>query len=205
MIQAGNTNEVKAASGEWAFVDMGFAREARSCGLLIGNDSDTNNPDAEELTFSDLLSRISTLTSQSSRRQLNLLIEAPLSVAFDAHGNPTGRTVERRGSRTRYWYVGLGCTVLVATTYLLRHVVDVGTRREVHLFEGFVSFKPKGVRSSHSGDVKRLREIAWDSRRDSDAVVPPEALRLNTDDVLESAFKVAGMDFGVPPVVRVDV
>ncbi len=199
MIQAGSISEVKKASGQWAFIDMGFARNARSCGLLVGGG------EAEEVTFSELLSSVSDLAASGSHQQLDLLIEAPLSVAFDVRGNPTGRTVDRRGSQTRYWYVGLGCTVLVATTYLLRHVVDMGTRREIYLFEGFVSFKPKGVRSSHSGDVKRLREVAWDSRRGSDAIVPPEALRLSADDVLVSAFKVAGMDFGVPPVVKVDV
>jgi hypothetical protein len=48
MIHAGKIEELKSDSGEWIFVDIGFAQRSRSCGFLLGN----GNP--VEMTFSDL-------------------------------------------------------------------------------------------------------------------------------------------------------
>jgi hypothetical protein len=126
--------EIHRESGEWLFVDIGFSRDGATCGVLAGS----GKPEA--VSFATLKKRV--LDSIARRgSQLNLLVEAPLSVAFTAKGNPTGRSVERQGSRTRYWYVGLGSTVLLATAYLLRAVVQSGSRRKIRLFEGFVSFQ----------------------------------------------------------------
>ena len=154
----------------------------------------------KEASFSQLKAEVLEIIAADGK-PLNLLIEAPLSVAFNENGNPTGRLVERREKQTRYWYVGLGCSVLVAATYLLRALHDVRPQREIRLFEGLASFKPKGVRSSHSNDVLNLREIVWEGKSKSGRIVPPEQLAASPKDRLRSAFLVAGMDFGVPPVV----
>lgn len=198
MIRAGLMEEVDRASGAWVFVDLGFAQSARSCGIV------EHDGEPVELTFAGLCERVSRVASEAGG-PLNLLLEAPLSVAFLPNGNPTGRAVERRGRDTRYWYVGLGCTVLTAATYLLREVVERHPRREVRLFEGFVSFKAKGVRSSHAGDVLALREAVWRGPAVGHAVVPPERLAAAPDHVVRSAFAVAGMDFGVPPVIMAEL
>ena len=197
MIRAGCVSEVHRESGEWIFVDVGFSRDDASCALLVAEGEPT------AITFAELIVRVLDLPSRQDS-PLNLLIEAPLSVAFTADGNPTGRSVERRGSETRYWYVGLGCGVLVPAMYLLRRVVAKGPRREIRLFEGFASFKPKGVASSHVQDVLRLREVVWHPVEHPGAIVAPHQLSLDPDDQLFCAFKVAGMDFGVAPVVRGD-
>jgi len=197
MIRAGHVREVTRTAGEWVFVDVGFARDARSCGLLVGEG------DACEVTFAEVVRRVSEVASGQGR-PMHLLIEAPLSVAFTAAGNPTGRTVERRGRETRYWYVGLGCGVLMSAMYLLHGVVATRPRREVRLFEGFASFKSRETGSSHARDVLRLREVVWEPPRHPGAIVPPEELAIEPSDLLSSAFRVAGMDFGVPPVVRID-
>jgi hypothetical protein len=196
MIRAGTVEELKRDSGEWLFVDVGFAQRSRSCGFLLGNGEPV------ELTFADLVSRGGDVASEP-RGALNLLIEAPLSVAFTAAGNPTGRSFERQPSGTRYWYVGLGCSVCIAALYFL-HGIRHQSRREIRLFEGFASFKPKGNRSSHAGDVLKLRDAVWHPERHPAAIVPPERLALTPTDSVYSAFKVAGLDYGVPPVVKVD-
>ena len=134
---------------------------------------------------------------------LNLLIEAPLSVAFNVHGNPTGRRIERRGRDTRYWYVGAGAVTLLATTYLLRKLHDGKPTREIRLFEGFASFKSKGATSSHADDISKLRSVAW-GESDRGRIVDREGLKMRDEDILRSAFAVSGMDFGVPPVVVVE-
>lgn len=158
----------------------------------------------KEVSFSQLRTELLEIVA-SDGKPLNLLIEAPLSVAFNAKGNPTGRSIERREKQSRYWYVGLGCSVLVAATYLLRAIYDAHADREIRLFEGLASFKPKGVRSSHSDDVLNLRSIIWEGASKSGSIIPPEKLVVLQEDQLLSAFLVAGMNFGVPPVVALGV
>jgi len=194
MIRAGTVAELTRGSGDWLFIDVGFAERSRSCGLLLGDG------DPVEVTFADLVSRGQAVVSESTS-PLNLLIEAPLSVAFTATGNPTGRSVEKRDSGTRYWYVGLGCGVLVAALYFLSGLSRVTSRRDVRLFEGFASFKTRGAKSSHTGDV---REAVWHPEQHPKAIVPPDGLPRTSTDTVLSAFKVAGMDYRVPPVVVID-
>jgi len=192
-IRAGRVEEAIHSSGEWAFIDPGFSRNAKSCGFLV----EDGHP--VPLTFADLQARLIALASVDGH-PLNLVLEAPLSVAFGPLGNPVGRSIELRGSQSRYWYVGLGCGVLVAATYLLRALTDAQPRREIRLFEGLVSFKPKCVRSSHLKDVLLLRRIVW-GEQGFGQIVAPEALASAPDHLLVSAFRVAGMNYGVPPVI----
>lgn len=193
-IQAATPLQITKSSGDWIFVDLGFAAKKRSCGVLLGSG------DPEEVRFSDLCQL---LISEVKRNDgpLNLLLETPLSVAFDQEGNPTGRSIEKRGSVTRYWYVGLGCSVLTAATYLLRSLNTVAQRRDVRLIEGLASFKPQGTVSSHKSDVLNLREAAWSRTPNLGRIVPASELTTDKSHKLESAFAVAGMDFGIPPVV----
>lgn len=197
MIRAGRWEDVERESGEWCFVDLGFARASKSCGILM------SDGEPKELTFAELVSQVALAADMRASRPLCLLLEAPLSVAFSSSGNPTGRAPEKRGSETRYWYAGLGTVVLTAATYLLRSVVERQPSREVLLFEGFASFKIKSAPASHSLDVTRLREAVWSGHL-FPHVLRPDALRVSDTDSIVSAFKVAGMDFGVPPVVVVD-
>lgn len=133
-LRAGSVAEVIRTSGEWLFVDIGFARDKATCGLLL------HDSPAQAVTFAQLQRRVLELASLEGS-PLNLVIEAPLSVAFTKDGNPTGRSMEKQDVRTRYWYVGLGCTVLVAATYLVKAIADSKPKRSIRLFEGFVSFK----------------------------------------------------------------
>ncbi len=196
MIRAGTIEEVHRDSGEWVFVDIGFAVAARSCGVLVGDG------EPELLTFGETRRKLAELVSDSGG-PVNLLLEAPLSVAFSARGNPTGRRVEKRGAQVRYWYVGLGTTVLLAAAYLLRDVANLNRDREIRLFEGFVSFKEKGVRSSHVEDVTKLRAAVYDEAGSVHRIFGAADLAMSRDDRIESAFAFAGMEFGIPPVVAI--
>lgn len=196
MIRAGTVSEAVPGLGQWIFVDLGFSEKTRSCGLLI----DDGNP--EETTFATLVVRLRSLVKNTDK-PINLLIEAPLSVAFNQAGNPTGRSIEKRGKQTRYWYVGLGCSVLVSATYLLRAIANEHHGKTIRLFEGFISFKDKGIESSHMRDVLELRSAIFRPEASSGRVITPDALRKQPSDRLTSAFLVSGMDFGIPPVVIV--
>lgn len=167
----------------WVFVDLGFAQAAKSCGLLAGDGK------PKEISFSQLRTEVMEIVAACGK-PLNLLIEAPLSVAFNEKGNPTGRKIERREKQTRYWYVGLGCSVLVAATYLLRSIHDARPVREIRLFEGLASFKHKDARSSHGEDVLNLRKIIWEGASKSGCIVPPQKLAASQGDIVLSAFVV---------------
>lgn len=194
-IRAGRTIEAHPESGEWVFVDPGFAQDgSRSSALLVSGQP-------ELLTFGDLKARLLALAVEGEA-PMNLVIEAPLSVAFSASGNPAGRSIERRGGKSRYWYVGLGCSVLTSAFYLLRAITDARRTREVRLFEGLVSFKPKGAASNHCEDVLQLKRVVW-GEQGVGCIVPPEALAKRPEHSVLSAFTVGAMHYGIPPVVVV--
>lgn len=194
MIRAGRIDEVSPTSGTWVFLDIGFANKAKSCGLLLGEGK------PQEVTFNDAILSICDFINKSNA-PVNLVIEAPLSVTFDIHGNPKGRSIEKQDKKTRYWYVSLGTTVMVAAIYLVKAIYDSKPNNEVRLFEGFVSFKDSSAKSNHSNDVLILRDIVNNSHVDTKAIVSPDDLRKDTTDKIQSAFLVAGLDFGIPPIL----
>jgi hypothetical protein len=159
-----------------------------------------DNAEPNELTFSDATKMISSFI-HNSNRTVNLVIEAPLSVTFSNLGNPTGRMIEKLGNKTRYWYFGLGCSVLVSAQYLIANLIPFCKNKDVRLFEGFVSFKPSGVTSNHSEDIKRLRQVIEEPQMYANKIVPPSALKNLNSDSIESAFKIVGHELGIPPVI----
>lgn len=225
-IRAGNKDDVNLDNNkEWLFIDIGFSSKNQSCGYLHHTGSEKEEPCVK--TFGELLKAVEIVVTENIEKPLYLVIEAPLSVAFDNDRNPVGRAIEKDGARTRYWYVGAGASVLLATTYLLRMIHDK-SKRDISLFEGFVSFKDKNLngeknvtnstnesgKSDHEKDVIALRDAVkvgkWRGEDDDKTKSYPELLSSETEHfkmkvhhVIESAFKVAGMDFGVPPVLKV--
>lgn len=196
LIRAGIAEELRA--GAMLVVDVGFAEQARSSAWAV------DSADPHIGTFAQLQSAVVRIVEDSGP-PLNLIIEAPLSVAFSAAGNPTPRNPEiSADNKRRSWYSGPGASVLIAATYLMRAVADANMAREIRLFEGFVSFKPNGTPSDHAEDVRRLRSVARGGEGVPGKVLAIERLRRTADDRLQSAFAVAGMDFGVPAVVFVE-
>jgi hypothetical protein len=194
MIVAGKKSQVLWGNGNWAFLDVGFANEARTCGYAFGNEP------PRLLRFGEVREELVQVIAQSAS-PVNLVIEAPLSVAFDMHGNPKGRRIERQGKETRYWYVGLGCAVMTAALYIVRYIIESETSTTVKLFEGFVSFKQRGTNSKHMEDVNALRNAVKESTKLQDSSYSPVDLTIDNTDVLQSAFYVSGIDCGIPAVI----
>jgi hypothetical protein len=195
MIEAGDKSQIRWGEGNWIFLDIGFANQRPSCGLAIRDDSPTC------LCFADATKRVIE-ELRKSQSGLNLVVEAPLSVCFDSFGNPKPRRIEKDGKKGRYWYVGPGCVVMVAATYLIRAIHQTRPDVPVRLFEGFVSFKDKSSRNRDKEDVRRLREVVRNPRKFSDSIYTADQLS-DTTDSLCSAFTVAGMDCGIPVVIKV--
>ena len=195
MIRAGKPSQVTWGAGNWIFLDVGFSNQKRTCGLIIGNDPPMC------VRFSDAVQLILKGISES-KEEINLLIEAPLSVCFSSDGNPKGRAIENCNGQTRYWYVGLGCSVMVAATYVIREIQDAAPRIPINLFEGFVSYKEKGKKSDHALDVRLLKEVVQQPNHFRDSIIAVEEFRLDPQDKLVSAFAVSGLNCGIPTVIR---
>ncbi len=161
--------------------------------------------EAKQLRFSDALSEVVRIARD--RPLLNLVIEAPLSVAFDKSGNPKARSIEKQGRKTRLWYVGPGCVVLVAAMYLIRKLYDSHPAGDVRLFEGFVSYKSRSVKLGHLRDVELLRRAVKATQTLRHHVMNPNELKTDPDDDVRSAFEVmniGNMDLGIPPIVKAE-
>lgn len=199
MIEAGTRLQVDGSLERWIFLDIGFASVRRSCGLAF------EGTGATECRFDEAKTQIITRIEDWANEPapINLLIEAPLSVCFDARGNPKGRTIERQGKDTRYWYCGLGCAVMVAALYLIRSIEERFPDATIRLFEGFVSFKKKDdTESDHARDVNLLRKVVGAPEVFKEALCDPVDLRENETDILQSALDVMGIRCGVPAVIK---
>ena len=115
MIYAGNIDDISWSNGIWLILDIGFSNKSRSCGLLL------HDNEAESLLYSEAVDKV--IMTCHQYEALNLVIEAPLSVAFDSNGNPKGRDVEQIKSANRYWYVGAGAVVSLATLHLMKRLL----------------------------------------------------------------------------------
>ena len=69
------------------------------------------------------------------------------------------------------------------------------------MFEGFVSYKDRAVRTDHRADVELLREVVKDPQSFSDCIISEDGLCRSGDNIV-SAFKLCGIDCGVPPVIK---
>jgi hypothetical protein len=155
-IRVGTMSQLQPPKGEWLLVDMGFSNDSPTCGVLSTVAGDWAGEGAC-MGFGQLVDFVSR-AFRTEGDPLHLVLEAPLSGFFDARGNPLGRASEKSDTgQTRYWYVGLGGSMAMASLYLLRNALAEPPRREVRLFEGFVSFKRKGDTSDHVADVDALR------------------------------------------------
>lgn len=194
MIEAGQASEIEWG-GNWVFLDIGFAEKRKSCGLLFGD----GHPNC--LRFAEAKENILEHIRHSSP-PVKLVIEAPLSACFDQHGNPKPRKIETADGKSRFWYVGAGCAVMVAAMYLIQDVHNAEPRIPIRLFEGFVSFKDSSTPTDHYRDVRLLRDVVRDPLKFSTAIYTGEDLKSDPTDRLVSAFRVAGLDLGIPAVIE---
>jgi hypothetical protein len=132
---------------DWYALDIGFSSEQKSCGVYR-TDADKPSRLPYGYVANDLV-RFAT-----GRERIGLIIEAPLSCSFNSNGNPCGRSFEKQGAKTRYWFTGLGCAVMSAALFLLHGLHQNHVEQEIVLFEGFVSFK--GKRTRHEDDARTL-------------------------------------------------
>ena len=198
MIEAGLPEHIKWGDGNWLFLDVRFSTNRPSSGLLISDCKPTC------IQFGEAIRRIIDHVKHV-KSPTSLVIEAPLSVCFNKNGNPTGRLIEKESlngkTTTRYWHSGLGCSVMVAAMYLIRGLSEAVGASEVRLFEGFVSYKDRSIKTDHQADVELLREVVKDPKHFADCIVRADSL-CGPGNRIVSAFKVCGVDCRIPPVIK---
>ena len=218
-IKAGRAWEVCKKSGDWMIVDLGFSSKNPTCGVW------TSAGNARVAKFGDTVDAVIRAAGLTNSQPLNLLIEAPLSVAFDKRGNPTGRSCDYQGDESREWFLKAGPMMIIAADRLLQKLQDNRIQRDVRLFEGFVSFKCKrkdckgdttpqiadelsriqnDVRLnkkdlSHIKDVLKLKHAVYNP--DQVRIICPEEIKPIDDGNVFSAFRLAKWDLRIPPVI----
>jgi len=187
--RVGTKDDVKP-EGDWIFVDLGFARQQnKSTGYLhierrtwdlvreleesLTLQALQNTclyTKAENVTFGSAVRRVLCAAEKNSG-PLNLVLEAPLSCAFDKTRNPIPRFMDYRKDKkaTRSWYRQPGPIVMVSALFLLHRLGDIPRRCEIRVFEGFVSWKGEESstarsKSDHRADVCALAAAVYAKR-----------------------------------------
>ena len=217
-ISAGSANDISKDTGHWMIVDVGFSATRPSCGVW------TVTKGYRPMKFAELKREVIQEAESAYPSRLNLMLEAPLSVAFKRDGNPTRRVCDEivinKKLKHRDFYVNAGAQVLIAADHLLRTLRWSSRHGDVRLFEGFVSFKTKDTKSSEREDVMKLKEIVWhpdracvshphqkgssgDHIQSEACIFRPEQLKRQQGDCVQSAFAFLNKNL-IPPVIRIN-
>ena len=179
-------NPINASQcADWLAVDIGFSCAKRTTGIMGAH---WDKPRC--IQYGQLISECLLFASRKSA--IGIILEAPLSLAFSLANNPTGRKGEKRGRKTRYWYQGLGCSVMTAAAIFLRQLGENDNATSAYVFEGFVSFKDKAT--SHGDD-------ASDLIRNRQNIVNGTDLRVNETDRIVSLMSLWGGDSTIPGII----
>lgn len=118
-------------------VDLGFSGREKSCGVAFRS----SHSDAlcnGQLTFSQSAQYV--VEKLDGLSESLLIVEAPLSAAFNGCGNPCPRGEFERVPRCRWWSIGAGAAMALAAQYFLRECVrKLPSGASIYLIEGFVS------------------------------------------------------------------
>ena len=175
-IYAGTVDDVSPNSGDWIIVDLSIS-EADAGLTESGATCCVYRPggDLHESTFGGAANLVIEAAGKAGQ-PLNLLIEAPLSAAFDKGLNPIPRSIEHRffkgRNQVRAWHFRTGAVPLLSAMTLLRLVSRATLARDVRLFEGFGAFEWAGA----PGEEVVLALWAAVRGRDRQRIRGPETL-----------------------------
>ena len=128
-------------------VDMGFSGKSASCGYAYRAAGDQQTR-SEIKTFADCLQAVAEQISRAG--DLLLVIEAPLSAAFDSKGNPQSRGTFESSPKPRWWSLGPGAAMSLAAMHFLKRLASpFSASRKCYLVEGYVV----GADSGHDAGV----------------------------------------------------
>ena len=223
----------------WVIIDIGFSSRGRSCGITIngkpipdpvlGYNANPSKPrKLGDKHYGMLCPAIKEWLdndeSAVKERAINLMIEAPLSMAFASRsnsdassqgvlqGNPIARIPDRlEGTDTagstqtqqRLWYTQPASGLMVASVRLIQELAAALEDWEIRLFEGFVSFKDGNEPEGHWQDTCKL----WQAIPITSNSHQPQR-RPIVDTTIGKAESILGLmgfppDADIPPILRV--
>jgi hypothetical protein len=128
-------------------IDMGFSGKTASCGLAFRNQHGSAI-EPKNYKFNDCALRAAEILA--SNMNSVMILEAPLSAAFNSDGNPQSRGDFEAAPKPRWWSIGPGAAISLAAMYFLRELCQrVPNDIRCNLVEGFVT----GVESGNHADV----------------------------------------------------
>jgi hypothetical protein len=153
-------------------VDLGFSGKRRTTGVAWALPSES---DAKKHQFGEAVNAVA--EKCRSLVEVTLILEAPLSAAFDDLGNPRPRGDFEREPQSRWWSVGPGAATALSALFFLRQLhCELKTAKvTIRLVEGFVSGDASGdhdtvavaLRDGFCGE----RKCQWHSVTDEGNVV----------------------------------
>jgi hypothetical protein len=186
-IVAGDCSDIHWGSGEWIIVDMGFSNTKQSCGVAIGDST------PRKMRYGDLVKKVIKAAQEDKREYLNLLLEAPLSMAFNTCENPVRRSFEEVKHE---WYLRAGATTMLGAIYLIDRLNASDSICKVRLFEGFAPLS----KVDHAKIAGALRKVV--KQRIDDRIVKPCDILKRESGCVTPAYRVTNGDGKIPPVVR---
>lgn len=136
---------------------MGHSRERKTVGVA------TSFWDApQRLRFGEAVATIRKLLRETDGQRILLIIEAPLSVLYNAHGNPAYRFEQEVGHP---WYCGPGATVCLGAMRLLEEVAR-GLPRAARVFIA-EAFHPRAD-GDRDDQVAEEILVGWDRAQETE-------------------------------------
>jgi len=153
-------------------VDLGFSGQRRTTGVAWSLPAES---DAKKRQFGEAVIAVAEKCQQV--REIVLIIEAPLSAAFDSLRNPRPRGRFECKPQARWWSVGPGAATALSALFFLRQLESQlnAARITIHLVEGFVSGTASGdharVAVALRDGFRGNRKCRWHSVSDDGDVI----------------------------------
>lgn len=146
-------------------IDLGFSGKERSCGFASAEAGGA--PMLVDYTFNGCVDAVLNWVGRVGESVM--VIEAPLSAAFNEQGNPGPRGAFEQEPKPRWWSLGAGATTALAAQHFLRLVQQRMAHGKLHLIEGFVV----GEHSKSHKDVAKDLLAGFRGDKPSDWHMPP--------------------------------
>ena len=229
-------------SGEdppWVIIDIGFSGRGRSCGITINGKKipdpirgyrsvPQKSTELGDKHYGMLCPAITewleSTKKPSGNPALNLMIEAPLSMAFArrgepdfqvegaTQGNPIARIPDQLEEKDdsgqvhrklRLWYTQPASGLMIASMRLIQELSAALQDWKIRLFEGFVSFKTGQETGGHWEDTCKL----WNALpTTTTALLNPQGPIVGSQDGYAASITTlmgGTSDGNIPPILRV--
>ena len=148
-------------------IDLGMSELKKTTGFAyVPEDLFSIKSTSLGATIGDCVARICEVIARPEAPfKIALIIEAPLSFAFDNSGNPTARRPIEVTDQVRPWHhqpaCGLGLLAVLILRRILAEAQPEGRNLTLHVFEGFISGEisevgPPARHRSHRRDAHNL-------------------------------------------------